>query len=211
MTTTGIERGPQVLNFTPDYVAEKLRALNGLGLPAVKIANTHPATLNLRSEYVSEKLAFLTGLGFNAVHLIEKKPGILALTAETVKAKVRIFNAAARAWGWEEPEQQAIRLVQEWPVILTYSPTKLRTLARMASSAFEARDGATVRGTEVSALVSTNLEQAVVAYLENEGEIIRPKDVVRLAKRYKAIGKQALRERIISERRNPVVVTYLRS
>jgi hypothetical protein len=208
ITVAAIERGPAIVNMSEASINEKLAEWDDMGLNAPLIINSHPALLNLSRQNIEAKLAFLDERGFDARLLVHKKPSILALTPDTVAEKLRIAVAAARAWGWGEPDQQAIRLITEWPMLLTYSPAKLRTTARLATEALGQKEGASVSGVEISSMVTVNIEQAIVAFLEHGAEIAHPRDVVRLSKQYKSLGKQALTERIAAVPDSTVTRAY---
>ena len=211
ISTKAIERGPALTNFDPETVKTKLAELIKLGMNAQKVVNSHPAILNLSEDNISRKLTALQDYGLDALAVVETKPGILALTPEKARSKLLLLEAAGRSWGWQEPRKHIARIVQEWPLILTYSPGKLRTLIRVASEAFSPMAAESVSKTQLQALVTNNLEQSVVVYINHRGEISTPKDIVRIAKGYKHLEKAALRTIILGSTNDSVAKIYLRS
>jgi len=183
---------PSILCYAPESVREKLNNLASLGIDGPKVINAMPSILSFAPESVREKLNNLAGLGIDGPKIINAMPSILSLAPESVKAKLRILYSTARAWQVENYRLIINKLVEANPMLLSYKPDRNRVLVRIISNSIASNEDMDPK--RILAITNTNLEATLAAYLENKHDIHQPEELIKLSRRYKKLGKEALLE-----------------
>lgn len=153
---------------------------------------------------------FLYDRGLKADLVINRHPALLAYNAQYLRRKTRIIYAAARAWGLPDHRDEANRLMEYAPSILSFAAAKLRTLVQVGTHIGEYPSTVEVQKA-IMGIARYRLESVMVGYLEHRDEIVGPADLKARVKLYADRDPEGLRQAYIAQHiGNPIVRTYAR-
>lgn len=194
---------PTVLTYSLENVEEKVRTMLDIGIDPAQVINAQPGTLTTNIDTIKEKADNLEQFGISASRAINGCASLLRYSVENVNTKLRALGAVARMWGVDK--ERLITLIEDWPMILSYSPSKIKTLARIANDLPKMTE---FTRSDVSNAVTPNLEQVVVGHITSYEVLEAPKDIRRRARQYRHYSKEELRRIIAQHPSDPVAKSY---
>ena len=200
-----ISKSLSILGNSTQTIEHKLDFMSELGLDAVKIVNKSPSSIGLTTELIKQKIDLLSSKGLNAVQIINKYSKVLEYAPSSLGKKVRNIRAIYRYWGLNE--SAATDLIETWPTILGYKPSRARTIGRIVANVIEPRRG--VAQKDIQSLMITNHPAVIVAYINEGTNVDSLKELRNKASAYKKLGEQALSDIINSHTDNPIVKAHL--